>query len=119
MTTILLVDDDEPTLQTFRLLLEHDGYEVVLARSGLEALAKLSEHAVDLVITDWSMPGMDGVTLCRTLRSNPMFGMLPVVLMSAAQAPSEEGLWHAFFLKPVPWPSIAQTVRSLVAMPRT
>ncbi|WP_446327475.1 response regulator [Burkholderia sp. SR8] len=119
MTTILFVDDDEPTLEMFRWLLEREGYQVILARNGLEALTKLSEIAVDLVITDWSMPDMDGVTLCRTLRSNPMFGLLPVVLMSASQAPSEEGLWHAFFLKPVSWPSVAQAVRSLVAVPRT
>ncbi|MBU9605265.1 response regulator [Burkholderia multivorans] len=116
MTTILFVDDDEATLHTFRLLLEHDGYQVVLARSGLEALVKLSENAVDLVITDWSMPDMDGVTLCRTLRSIPMFSSLPVVLISGDQAPAEVALWHAFFLKPVSWSSVAETVRSLVAM---
>ncbi|KVQ60046.1 response regulator [Burkholderia territorii] len=117
VTTILFVDDDEATLHTFGLLLEHEGYQVILARSGLEALVKLSENAVDLVITDWSMPDMDGVTLCRTLRSIPMFSSLPVLLMSGDEAPSQIGLWHAFFRKPVAWASVAQTVRSLVALP--
>lgn len=119
MATILLVDDDEEALHAFGLLLEHDGHQVILARSGQEALVKVSEIAVDLVITDWSMPGMDGATLCRTLRTNPAFSQLPIVLMSANQAPADEGLWNAFLQKPVSWPMIAQTVQSLVTMPRT
>ncbi|WP_080289207.1 response regulator [Burkholderia cenocepacia] len=119
MATILLVEDDEDTLHAFRLLLERAGYQVMLARSGKEALAKILEIAVDLVITDWSMPGMDGVALCRTLRTNPKFSRLPIVLMSANQPPTDEGLWHAFLRKPVSWPTIAQTVRSLVTTPPT
>ncbi|MFT9640050.1 response regulator, partial [Alcaligenes phenolicus] len=82
-------------------------------------LAQISEIAVDLVITDWSMPVMDGVTLCRTLHTNPTFSQLPIVLMSANQAPADEGLWRAFLQKPVSWPMIAQTVQSLVTTPRT
>ncbi|WP_162999397.1 response regulator [Burkholderia sp. Nafp2/4-1b] len=119
MATILLVEDDDATLHAFRLLLERSGYQVILARSGQDALAKISEIAVDLVITDWSMPGMDGVTLCRTLRTNPTFSRLPIVLMSANQAPTDEGLWQAFLQKPVSWPKVAQTVQSLVTKPRT
>ncbi|KVE51005.1 hypothetical protein WI94_23965 [Burkholderia vietnamiensis] len=120
MATILLVDDDEETLYAFRLLLEHAGYQVMLARNGQEALAQILQIAVDLVITDWSMPGMDGVTLCRTLRNNPTFSRLPIVLISGNQeAPTEEGIWHAFLHKPVSWPMIAQIVQSLVTVPRT
>ncbi|PRG08733.1 hypothetical protein C6Q17_19850 [Burkholderia contaminans] len=119
MATILVVDDDESTLHAFALLLEHAGYLVMLARNGQEALAQISEIAVDLVITDWSMPVMDGVTLCRTLHTNPTFSQLPIVLMSANQAPADEGLWRAFLQKPVSWPMIAQTVQSLVTTPRT
>ncbi|MGU7853214.1 response regulator [Burkholderia orbicola] len=119
MATILLVDDDEETLHAFRLLLEHAGYQVMLARNGQEALAQILQIAVDLVITDWSMPGMDGLTLCRTLRNNPTFSRLPIVLMSANHAPTDEGLWHAFLKKPVSWPMIAQTLQALVTVPRT
>ncbi|SDQ39107.1 two-component system, OmpR family, alkaline phosphatase synthesis response regulator PhoP [Burkholderia orbicola] len=118
MATILVVEDDEATLHAFGLLLEHAGYHVMLARNGQEALAQILEIAVDLVITDWSMPGMDGVTLCRTLRTNPAFSRLPIVLMSANQAPTDDGLWHAFLQKPVSWPIIEQTVQSLVTVPR-
>lgn len=119
MATILVVEDDEDTLHALRLLLEHAGYQVMLARSGKEALAQVLELAVDLVITDWSMPGMDGVALCRTLRTIPNFSRLPIVLLSANQAPPDEGLWQAFLRKPVSWPMLAQTVQSLVTVPRT
>ncbi|WP_179233421.1 response regulator [Burkholderia sp. AU16741] len=119
MVTILLAEDDEATLHAFSLLLEHAGYQVILARNGQEALAKILEIAVDLVITDWSMPDMDGVTLCRALRTHPTFSRLPIVLMSANQTPSDEGLWDAFLQKPVSWTMIAQTVQSLVTVPRT
>ncbi|WP_321932642.1 response regulator [Burkholderia cenocepacia] len=118
MTTILFVDDDEATLQTFRSLLEYDGYQAIVARSGFEALAKMSGNAVDLVMTDWSMPGMDGVTLCRTLRADPAHSSLPIVLMSSAKPPAEEGLWNAFFQKPVSWLAVSQTVRDLITVPR-
>nr|WP_282959775.1 response regulator [Burkholderia cenocepacia] len=114
----MFVDDDEATLKTFGLLLEHEGNQVIFARNGVEALAKISENAVDLVMTDWSMPGMDGVTLCRTLRADPVHCSVPIVLMSSAKAPAEQGLWDAFFRKPVSWPAVAQTVRDLVAVPR-
>ncbi|MBJ9752210.1 response regulator [Burkholderia cepacia] len=117
MKTILFVDDDEATRQTFGLLLEDEGNQVLLARNGLEAVAKISENAVDLVITDWSMPGMDGVTLCRTLRADPLHCSIPIVLMSSAEAPAEAGLWDAFFRKPVSWLAVGQTVRDLVAVP--
>jgi CheY-like chemotaxis protein len=119
MATILLVDDDEATLETFRLLLEHEGYQTVLARNGAEALVQISANAVDLVITDWSMPVMDGVTLCRTLRADALHNLLPLVFVSSAAAPSDEGLWDASFRKPVSWPVVAQAVRSLVPVPST
>ncbi|MEB2497363.1 response regulator [Burkholderia cenocepacia] len=119
MATILLVDDDENTLQTYRVLLEVAGYQVASARNGVEALAKISETAVDLVMTDMSMPLMDGVSLTRVLRADPRHCSVPVVLMSAAEAPADDGLWNAFFRKPVAWRAVAHTVRELVAVPST
>ncbi|WP_318833464.1 response regulator [Burkholderia cepacia] len=118
MKTVLFVDDDEDTRHAFALLLEREGHHVLLAQNGVEAVAKISEYAVDLVMTDWSMPGMDGVTLCRTLRADPLHCSIPILLMSSAEAPAEEGLWDAFFRKPVSWLAVEQTVREFVAVPR-
>ena len=70
-TTILLVDDDPFMLRLMDLILRDDGYEVVQARCGEEALAMIRERpSVDLVISDVVMPGMDGEILRETVKRN-------------------------------------------------
>lgn len=61
--TVLLVDDEEPILNSLRRLLRGQPYDVVLATSGEQALALMAERPVDLVMSDARMPGMDGATL--------------------------------------------------------
>jgi two-component system cell cycle response regulator len=66
----ILVADDEPTsLHLVRTLLERAGHHVVTARNGHEALARALADPPQMVVTDWMMPGMDGVELCKRLRS--------------------------------------------------
>lgn len=79
-TRILLVEDDDALRLTLRRSLERAGYETVEAAHGREALARLAEGPVDLVITDIVMPEMEGVELILQLRrSHPR---LPVIAMS-------------------------------------
>ena len=68
---ILVVDDDERVLFVLRRTLMRlgNGHEIVTARSGREALAKISARPLDLVITDLRMPGMDGVELTEKIRA--------------------------------------------------
>jgi DNA-binding NtrC family response regulator len=68
---ILIVDDDERVLWVLHdaLARMEDGYEVVTAQSGREALHEFGEQPFDLVITDLRMPGMDGVELTRAIRA--------------------------------------------------
>ncbi len=67
--TILLVDDDPFMLRLMNLILQSDGYELIQARSGEEALSAIREHTnVDLVISDVVMPGMNGELLRDTVR---------------------------------------------------
>ena len=65
---ILVVDDDADVRQCIKLLLEHDGHEVTSADSGEAALAQLAQRKFDLVITDFSMPGMHGDQLVARIR---------------------------------------------------
>ena len=68
-TTILLVDDDPFMLRLMDLILREAGYEIIQARGGEEALAKIRERSsVDLVISDVVMPGMDGELLRETVK---------------------------------------------------
>lgn len=70
MTKVLVIDDEKPTLSMFRLFLTAYGYEVLTARSGLEGLTVFNSQHPEIVFTDIKMPGMDGLTVLRKIRSS-------------------------------------------------
>jgi len=77
---ILCVDDEENPLVLRKFLLQKAGYEVITAKSGLEALKIASSEAIDLVLSDHLMPGITGTELARQMKlEHPK---LPVVLLS-------------------------------------
>ena len=119
MATILLVDDDPNILCPLQFLLERDGYRVVTAQNGEAALAAAALASPNLVVTDWMMPRLDGVGLCRRLRDDATTADIPVVMMSAASPPdSPEHLWDAFLLKPTPLARLLKMMRTLLEKPR-
>ena len=77
---ILIVDDDPPSVKMIGFLLREEGYIVLTANSGPEALALLNEEMPDLVILDVMMPGMDGLEVCRRIRRSTD---LPIIFLSA------------------------------------
>jgi DNA-binding NarL/FixJ family response regulator len=80
----LLVVDDEPNLLlAVAACLRSEGYDVVTARSGAEALVRVAESVPDLVISDIRMPGMDGYALARHLRSSERTNLIPIVFLTA------------------------------------
>jgi two-component system cell cycle response regulator len=81
--SILVVEDHPATRQFLALHLKKAGYQVTPAQSGLEALEILEEHFHPLIITDWMMPGMDGLELCRSLRQGEWEGYVYVILLTA------------------------------------
>lgn len=81
---ILVVDDEDPILVLFTLVLEENGYSVVTARNGHDALAVAEEAQPALIISDVMMPYLDGNGMCRRLRDHPRTRHIPVILMSAA-----------------------------------
>lgn len=81
MKTILIVDDEKNLCRLYEKELTKEGYHVVLAHSGAEALEKVNEIAPDLVVLDIRMPGMDGIeALSKILGKN---NRLPVILNTA------------------------------------
>lgn len=68
MPRILVIDDAKTMRDTLRELLTGNGFEVVEAENGEQGLEKISEHAIDLVISDLNMPGMDGLTMCGHMK---------------------------------------------------
>jgi two-component system phosphate regulon response regulator PhoB len=83
---VLVVDDDPRLLQIIEMYLRLEGYDVTKAENGEDALVRLTQQPVALVILDIMMPGMDGVEACRQIRSNPATTSIPIVMCSALSA---------------------------------
>ena len=84
MATRVLVVDDSPTIRkVVEVILGDQGYETVTAENGEDALGKLRASPVDLVLTDFVMPKMNGYQFCREVRGDPALKDLPIVVMSA------------------------------------
>lgn len=84
MSTRILVVDDSPTIRRIvSSILDNEGYETLTAENGEDALAKLRAEKVDLVLTDFVMPKMNGYQFCREVRSDTTLKHLPIVMMSA------------------------------------
>lgn len=80
MTKLLLVEDDQTLLDTLSLNLTREGYEVIPAGDGVTALDLARRHVPDLIVLDVMLPGLDGLTVCRTLRRETDS---PIVLLTA------------------------------------
>ena len=78
--TILLVDDEESVQKLLTYPLERDGYRVVQARDGEEALARFDAEQVDLVVLDVMLPKLDGLEVCKRLRAS---SAVPIVMLTA------------------------------------
>jgi two-component system NtrC family sensor kinase len=82
---VLTVDDSETYLQTLAEALRGDGYEVVLARSGEEALELLAVQPVDCILLDLMMPGIGGQETCRRVKAAPATREIPIVMLTALE----------------------------------
>jgi two-component system chemotaxis response regulator CheY len=79
---ILAVEDSQAIRQMLMDFLTTYGYEVVTASDGVEALERLNEATVDMVLTDLIMPNMDGLVLAQMIRRQPRFSTLPIVMLT-------------------------------------
>lgn len=78
---VLLVDDDERILHFLKTKLKNNGYAILLAKDGIEALKQIREHDPDLVVLDLMMPKLNGF---QTLKEMRLFSSVPVIILSAA-----------------------------------
>lgn len=99
MAQILLVDDDTNVLLTLAIALRRQSHTVTVAQNGWQALNLLRRHTYDFLISDVSMPGMNGVELAR--RAHTMPNVPIVILTSALEIELQEGLVEHFLPKPV------------------
>ena len=81
--TILYVEDNSDNRKLVRRVLEVEGYAVVEAQDGHEALERLESESIDLALMDINMPEMDGYTLTSRIKAMPRFARLPIVAVTA------------------------------------
>jgi two-component system phosphate regulon response regulator PhoB len=87
--TILIIDDEKDVIELVRYNLEREGFDVVGALDGEPGLAIAQQHKPDLVLLDLMLPGMDGLEVCRRLRSHDRTAAIPVIMLTAKAAEAD------------------------------
>ena len=116
MATVLVVDDDSAIRSLLRRSLSFEGYSVLLASTGEEALATMGDHRPDVIILDVMMPGLDGLALCRRLRQA---GDVPILMLTAKRTIADrvEGLDSGaddYLVKPFALDELLARLRALL-----
>jgi CheY-like chemotaxis protein len=112
---VLLVEDEVATLDALATLLRMDGWDVVSANDGQEALEQLAQRRPDLIVTDYMMPNVDGLQMIEQIKANPQLADIPIVLMSAARLQRKSrGQVEAFLAKPIDLVELREVMTTLV-----
>jgi len=121
MKTILVVDDEQDCVDILMSVLRYHDFDVVTAGDGAEAYAMARNNKVDLVISDYLMPGLDGIELTGYLAADRRTSDIPIVLMSGALLSVDHASVHALIRKPFDIEMFMDTVRSALhpAIPTT
>jgi two-component system chemotaxis sensor kinase CheA len=120
VATLLVVDDEWAIADWLDAILSEAGYRVLVASNGRKALETLENEAVDLVLTDFMMPQLDGPGLVSAMKAEPRTRDLPVIIMSSLSEPTvrERLDGHAGFLrKPFREQELFQLLDKVLAAP--
>ena len=116
---ILLVDDNVTNLHVLFEALSPEGYELLVAQTGEEALESVAQAQPDLILLDVKMPGIDGFETCRRLRASEQTAQIPVVFLSAhanveAFEEAEKLGAHGYLTKPIEFDKVIAKVRAVL-----
>jgi CheY-like chemotaxis protein len=118
MTTILIVDDEYLIAEILSFALEDEGYLTVTASGGQKALTVLDREKPQLIITDYMMPGMNGIELAEAVRAHKSLSNIPIMLMSGAQGylgVARPDLFTEVFDKPFDIQTVLERVKLAVS----
>lgn len=123
MKKILIVDDDPILRQVLQNSLEQQGYQVVSVNSGKSALVQFSQDVPDIIISDVSMPEMDGFEFCRQLRSQPSGKLIPFIFLSAKNELNDRIQGHtigadSYLSKPFEMKELLANIEALIERSR-
>jgi DNA-binding response OmpR family regulator len=114
---ILVVDDEEPIRELLRRLLEHQGYEAILASNGQEAVRLAESDIPDLIILDMIMPELDGINACLALKASGKTRGIPIIVvtgfMELVGVAVNAGV-DDIVMKPVPLAELMVRVKALL-----
>jgi len=116
--TVLVVDDEFGVAEVLDAILTDEGYRVVTATNGRQALARIAEQRPDLMLLDYMMPILDGVAVLRALSADPTVSGLPVVVMSALPQEAiaiETRHYAAFLRKPFRIKTVLAAIQSALS----
>jgi len=117
--TILIVDDEASIIVPLQFLMEQNGYDVLVAFSGEEAMETIKERHPDLVLLDIMLPVIDGFEVCQRVRENPHFKDIRIILLTAvgSEANVAKGMAlgaDAYITKPFSNSEVIGKVRELL-----
>jgi two-component system alkaline phosphatase synthesis response regulator PhoP len=117
--TILVVEDDATLRETVAYNLRSEGYAVVVASDGIAALDALRQQSVSLVLLDLMLPRMDGLEVCRRIRSRPETAQTPILMLTARGDETDKvvGLEMGaddYVTKPFSWQELRARIRALL-----
>jgi two-component system chemotaxis response regulator CheY len=103
--TIMIVDDSASTRQLASLVLRQEGYELIEACDGVDALVKLNGRKVSLIISDVNMPNMDGITFVKAVKALPEHRFAPIIMLTtgflkSTRSEAREAGVKAWMVKP-------------------
>lgn len=115
---VLVVDDNPDAIEIMTAILKTAGYSVITAKDGLEAMHKIQRENPAVILLDITMPELDGFAVCRSVKMNPKFAHIPILMISAKTdtASIQQGLdagAHDFITKPI---NPADTLRKIKAL---
>ncbi|MGB3495546.1 MAG: response regulator [Elainellaceae cyanobacterium] len=120
MSTALVVDDSATDLEIIVSCLQQHGITVITARSGEEALVKVSNHKPDIIFLDVVLPGSSGFEVCREIKNKIETSKIPVIICSTKGSEMDK-FWgmkqgaDAYLPKPVDQAEILRTMKNLLA----
>jgi DNA-binding NarL/FixJ family response regulator len=123
MKKILIVDDDLTLRKILHNSLEQRGYQVISVGSGKDALARFSQDVPDIIVSDVSMPEMNGFEFCRQLRSQPSGKLIPFIFLSAKDELNDRVQGHAigadnYLTKPFEMKELLANIEALIERSR-
>ncbi len=119
MSKILVVEDDRNLSELIKMRLEENGFEVVTAYDGLEAISQVRKHKPDLIVLDLMLPRLDGYQVCTIIKNYETFSKIPIIILTARSSIEAKEIAlktgaDAFMVKPFDGQKLVATIKNLL-----